>query len=90
LEIIDNEIYDNLDYGIITTTSTDFSIVNNSVHDNDFGIFIGDSKTIDFEIADNVVTAYNHLVHNLKGELNNVKQVLLKLTMSKPIKIEVK
>jgi|TARA_Y100000310_G_scaffold345778_2_gene469739 large subunit ribosomal protein L1 len=39
-------------------------------------------------IADNIFSAYNNLIQNLPQERNNIKNVLVKFTMSKPIKIE--
>lgn len=40
------------------------------------------------EIADNTLTIFNALIHKLPGEQNNIKSVLLKLTMSKPVKVK--
>ena len=39
------------------------------------------------EIADNAVYLYNQLLHNLPKEHDHVKDIYLKLTMSKPTKI---
>jgi large subunit ribosomal protein L1 len=38
-------------------------------------------------ILDNILTAYNQVIHHLPKEKNNIKEVYLKLTMSKPVKI---
>lgn len=40
------------------------------------------------ELADNVMTIYNALLHKLPGETNNIKSILLKLTMGKPLRID--
>jgi large subunit ribosomal protein L1 len=48
---------------------------------------IGHEEMKDEEIADNLVTAYNALIHSLPSERNNVKNISIKLTMGKPVKI---
>lgn len=48
---------------------------------------VGNEVMDDNLIADNVVDAYNQLIHHLPGEKNNIKSIYLKLTMSKPEKI---
>lgn len=40
------------------------------------------------EVIDNVMTLYNTLIHTLPKEENNIKSIMLKLTMSKPINIK--
>jgi len=40
------------------------------------------------EIADNVMTIYNTLIHKLPNEEDNIKNRLMKLTMSKPIGVK--
>ena len=40
------------------------------------------------EIIDNIITTYTDLINHVPGGKNNVRKVLLKLTMSKPIKLE--
>lgn len=40
------------------------------------------------EIADNVMTVFNTVLHKLPNEEENVKSILLKLTMSKPIGVK--
>ena len=48
---------------------------------------VGKEDTPEEQIIDNVITAYNAVIHHtIRGE-NNVNKVLLKLTMSKPIRI---
>ncbi len=39
------------------------------------------------EVIDNIITIYNNLIHHLPAEKNNIKKMLLKLTMSKPIEV---
>ena len=51
-------------------------------------IAIGKEDGNEDEITDNVLTIYDQLIHHLINEKNNIKNVLLKLTMSKPIKLE--
>jgi ribosomal protein L1 len=41
----------------------------------------------DEKVAENVVAAYNALVHSLPMHEQNIKNVSLKLTMSKPLSI---
>lgn len=48
---------------------------------------VGSETMTDELLADNVVDAYNQLIHHLPGEINNIKSIYLKLTMSKPVKI---
>ncbi len=40
------------------------------------------------EVADNIMTAFNALVHKLPNEENNIKNVLVKYTMGTPVKIK--
>tara|TARA_Y100000310_G_scaffold269548_1_gene282825 strand:- start:2595 stop:3386 length:792 start_codon:yes stop_codon:yes gene_type:complete len=49
---------------------------------------IGTEDMKDEEIADNIKTLYDQIVHHLPAEKNNIRRVLLKLTMGKPIKID--
>jgi len=51
-------------------------------------IKVGNEAMKDEEIIENIELVYNQLVHHLPKEAGNVRSVLLKLTMSKPIKIE--
>jgi large subunit ribosomal protein L1 len=48
---------------------------------------VGAEDMPDEQIADNIFTAYNALVHHLPAEENNISNIRLKLTMSKPVKI---
>ncbi len=49
---------------------------------------VGSEQMPDKEVADNILTVYTHLIHHLPNERNNIKSVLLKLTMSKPVEIK--
>ncbi len=49
---------------------------------------VGKENIKDEEIADNIMVIYNALVASLPQEKNNIKETLIKLTMSNPIKIE--
>lgn len=40
------------------------------------------------EIADNILTIYNAVLHKLPNEVHNIKSVLLKLTMGKPVEVK--
>lgn len=51
-------------------------------------IAIGTEGQDEAEVAENIANVYNQIVHHLPGELNNVKSVVLKLTMGKPIHLE--
>jgi len=48
---------------------------------------VGKEDMKDEEIAENIATVYNHVIHALPKEKNNIKNIIIKLTMSKPIKI---
>ncbi len=40
------------------------------------------------ELIDNIITIYNQVIHHLPKEKSNLKDVYVKLTMSKPVKVE--
>lgn len=48
---------------------------------------VGTEAMKDEEIAENIETVYNAAFHALPGEAGNIKDVLLKLTMSAPVKV---
>ncbi|MFP4567493.1 MAG: hypothetical protein ACLFN8_00970 [Candidatus Woesearchaeota archaeon] len=52
-------------------------------------IKIGTEKMKDEEIIDNALIIYDQIIHHLPKERSNVKNAMLKLTMSKPIKLEI-
>jgi large subunit ribosomal protein L1 len=40
------------------------------------------------EVIDNIITIYNALIHKLPNEEHNIKNVLLKFTMGKPVEVK--
>jgi large subunit ribosomal protein L1 len=48
---------------------------------------VGSEDMKDEDVADNVHLAYTHFMHMLPQRENNIKNVIIKLTMSKPLKI---
>lgn len=55
-----------------------------------FKISIGKESMADEQLIENILAIYNGLVNVLPTKRENVKSVMLKLTMSKPLKVEVK
>lgn len=51
---------------------------------------IGSEKMTDEQLIDNATAIYNGLINVLPTKKENIKAVMLKLTMSKPIKVEMK
>jgi large subunit ribosomal protein L1 len=51
---------------------------------------IGTEEMKDEEIIDNILTVYNAVMHAVPNEKNSIKNVVLKLTMGKPVKIGAK
>jgi large subunit ribosomal protein L1 len=49
---------------------------------------VGKESMKDEDVTDNIWTIYDGLVHHLPGGKDNVRSVMLKLTMSKPVKFE--
>ena len=49
---------------------------------------VGKEDGAEEQIIDNILTAYDALIHHTLRGKNNVNKVLLKLTMSKPIRID--
>ncbi len=49
---------------------------------------VGKEDMKDEDVSDNIWTIYDGLVHHLVSGKDNVRSVMLKLTMSKPIKLE--
>jgi len=52
-----------------------------------FQCLVGKDDMIDEQLAENILTVYNSLVHALPSEENNVKSVYLKMTMSPCVRI---
>lgn len=48
---------------------------------------LGKESQPDSELAENIVTVYNQLVSALPSHENNIREVLVKLTMSKAVKV---
>ncbi|MFH1133315.1 MAG: 50S ribosomal protein L1 [Nanoarchaeota archaeon] len=53
-----------------------------------FSCSVGNEGMDPEQIADNVMAVYNQTVHHLPNEVHNIKSVFLKLTMSKPVKVD--
>lgn len=51
-------------------------------------VTVGKEDQKEEEIIDNIITIYNALIHKLPKEQHNIKNVLLKMTMGKPVKLE--
>jgi large subunit ribosomal protein L1 len=51
-------------------------------------LVVGKEDQPEEEVIDNIVAIYDQLIHNLPNEKNNIKNVLLKTTMGKPVKIQ--
>ena len=52
-----------------------------------FKCSVGTEEMDEEALMDNLITLYNAIIHHLPNEKNNIKKVLIKLTMSKPIKV---
>lgn len=50
-------------------------------------VMVGKESQPESEIIDNIITIYNQVKHALPQEENNIKDVRLKLTMSKTVKV---
>jgi large subunit ribosomal protein L1 len=49
---------------------------------------VGKEDSKEEEVVDNVLTVIDGLIHHLPGGKNNIRKVLLKFTMGKPVKLE--
>jgi large subunit ribosomal protein L1 len=49
---------------------------------------VGEEGQEEEQVVDNVFTIYNALIHKLPQEENNIKDVLIKLTMGKPVEVK--
>lgn len=49
---------------------------------------VGNEAMKDEVIAENILFIYNHLLHLLPQEKNNIKNIFLKLTMGKPVEVQ--
>ncbi|PIN92820.1 hypothetical protein COU54_05390 [Candidatus Pacearchaeota archaeon CG10_big_fil_rev_8_21_14_0_10_31_24] len=60
------------------------------VKESSVKVLIGKESMSDEQIADNVQAAYQELISALPNKKENVKSVMIKLTMSKPVVVEIK
>jgi large subunit ribosomal protein L1 len=51
-------------------------------------VSVGSEDQDEEEVIDNIITTYNTVMHKLPGEENNIKNVLLKLTMGAPVEVK--
>lgn len=51
-------------------------------------VMVGKEDQDEKEIVDNILTVYDTLTHHLPKEHHNIRSVMLKLTMSKPVKVQ--
>jgi large subunit ribosomal protein L1 len=51
-------------------------------------VCIGKEDMTDQDIAENILNLYNLLIHSLQKEENNIASILIKTTMSKPVRLE--
>ena len=51
-------------------------------------VMVGKEDMKDEEIADNIMTIYNQLVHALPKEESNIKRLMIKTTMGKPVAVQ--
>lgn len=49
---------------------------------------IGKEDGKDEEIAEDIYSIYDQIIHKLPGEVQNIKSIYIKLTMGKPVKVE--
>ena len=49
---------------------------------------VGREDMDEAKLVDNILAIYNQVLHALPQEKNNIKEVLVKYTMSKPVKVE--
>jgi len=49
---------------------------------------IGNQEFTDDQLSENAILVYNSIVQRLPSEKNNIKNILLKYTMSKPVKVQ--
>lgn len=51
-------------------------------------VVVGKEDQPQDEVIDNILAIYDQLIHHLPNEKNNIKHVLLKTTMGKPVKLQ--
>lgn len=50
-------------------------------------VLVGNEEMKDEEVLDNIMTVFKQVVHNLPAEKNNIRNIYLKLTMGKSVKV---
>ena len=50
---------------------------------------IGKESMKDEDISENIITAYNSIINSLPRKKENIRSVMIKLTMGKPVKLEI-
>lgn len=53
-------------------------------------VIVGNEDMKDEEVLDNIITVFKQIVHHLPSEKNNIKNIYLKLTMGKSVKVGAK
>jgi len=53
-------------------------------------VIVGNEEMKEEEVLDNIMTVYNQVIHHLPAEKNNIKAILLKLTMGTSVKVGAK
>jgi large subunit ribosomal protein L1 len=51
-------------------------------------VLIGKRSFDNEALAENILAIYNHIIHHLPYEKNNIKSILIKTTMGKAIKLD--
>lgn len=51
-------------------------------------VIVGEEGQSEEEVVDSIKLVYDQLIHHLPGESNNIKAGYIKLTMGKPVKLE--
>jgi len=51
-------------------------------------VAVGSEDMKDEDIASNIMTIYDSLIHHLPAEKNNIKSAFVKLTMGKPVRLD--
>jgi len=60
------------------------------VKESSIKVLIGKEKMSDAQIEENILAVYNGIVNVLPTNKENVRSVMIKLTMSKPVVVEIK
>ena len=72
------QLYDKLQKTVHAKAKTEYSVKAR----------IGTEAMDEAHIIDNIMTVYNAVIHALPNDKNNVKNILLKMTMGKPLLVE--